>query len=49
MMVGAAVFGVPVTTSLRTGGLRDPMPQSWHASQLLADKFGVGDCSWSSL
>ena len=43
MMVGAAVFGIPVTTSLSTGGFRDPTSQSWHASQLLADKFDVGD------
>lgn len=42
-MVGAGIFGIPVTKSLSTGGLRDPTSQSWHASQLLADKFGVGD------
>jgi RND superfamily putative drug exporter len=43
IMVGAAVFGIPVTTGLSTGGFRDPTSQSWRASQLLADKFGVGD------
>jgi putative drug exporter of the RND superfamily len=43
IMVGAAVFGVPVTNSLSTGGFRDPTSQSWHASQLLRDKFGAGD------
>src|ERR1700756_1083121 len=40
---GAAVFGVPVTKNLSTGGFRDPTSQSWHASQLLTDKFVAGD------
>ncbi|BBY07977.1 MMPL family transporter [Mycobacterium noviomagense] len=43
IMVGAAVFGIPVSKSLSTGGFRDPTSQSSHASQLLADKFGMGD------
>jgi RND superfamily putative drug exporter len=43
VMIGTAVFGIPVTKSLSTGGFRDPTSQSWHASQLLADKFGTGD------
>jgi RND superfamily putative drug exporter len=43
IMVGAAIFGIPVTKSLSTGGFRDPTSQSWHASKLLADKFDVGD------
>jgi RND superfamily putative drug exporter len=43
IMVGAAIFGIPVTKSLSTGGFRDPTSESWHASQLLADKFGTGD------
>jgi putative drug exporter of the RND superfamily len=43
IMIGAAIFGIPVTTSLSTGGFRDPTSQSWRASQLLADKFDIGD------
>ncbi len=43
ILVGAAVFGIPVTTSLSTGGFRDPTSESWHGSQLLTDKFGIGD------
>jgi RND superfamily putative drug exporter len=43
VMIGTAVFGIPVTKSLSTGGFRDPTSQSWRASQLLADKFGTGD------
>ena len=30
-------------SSLSNGGFRDPTSQSWHASQLLSDKFGHGD------
>src|SRR5947209_7925673 len=43
IMVGAAIFGVPVVKSLPAAGFRDPTSQSWHASQVLADKFGHGD------
>jgi len=43
VVVGAAVFGIPVVNSLSTGGFRDPTSQSWHASQLLSNKFGAGD------
>jgi RND superfamily putative drug exporter len=43
VIVGAAVFGVPVTGGLSNGGFRDPTSQSWHAAQLLAEKFGAGD------
>ncbi len=43
IMVGAAVFGIPVSKNLSTGGFRDPTSQSSHASQLLADKFAMGD------
>ena len=42
-MVAAAIFGVPVTNSLSNGGFRDPTSQSWHASELLSDKFDTGD------
>ena len=43
VMVGAAIFGVPVTKSLANGGFQDPTSESWHASRLLSDKFGLGD------
>ncbi len=43
IMVGAAIFGIPVTKSLSTGGFCDPTSQSWRASRLLADKFDTGD------
>ena len=43
IVAAAAVFGIPVITSLSSGGFQDPTSQSWRASQLLADKFGVGD------
>jgi hypothetical protein len=29
-MVGAAIFAIPVTKSLSTGGFRDPTSQSWQ-------------------
>jgi RND superfamily putative drug exporter len=43
VMVGAAIFGIPVTKSLSNGGFQDPTSESWHASRLLADEFGLGD------
>ncbi|AQA04034.1 hypothetical protein BVC93_18170 [Mycobacterium sp. MS1601] len=43
LMIGAAVFGVPVTKSLSAGGFQDPTSESARATQLLTDKFGVGD------
>ncbi|MDF2824654.1 MAG: hypothetical protein K0R68_2062, partial [Mycobacterium sp.] len=43
LMIGAAVFGVPVTKSLSAGGFQDPGSESARATQLLTDKFGVGD------
>ena len=43
VMVGAAIFGIPVTKSLANGGFQDPTSESWHASQLLSDKFDLGD------
>lgn len=42
LMIGAAVFGVPVTKSLSAGGFQDPTSESARATQLLTDKFGVG-------
>jgi putative drug exporter of the RND superfamily len=43
IMAAAAIFGVPVTKSLSSGGFQDPASQSRRASQLMADKFGTGD------
>ena len=43
VMVGAAIFGIPVTKSLANGGFQDPTSESWQASRLLSDKFGLGD------
>jgi RND superfamily putative drug exporter len=41
--VAAGIFGVPVATSLCACGLEDPSSESAMASELLTDKFGVGD------
>ena len=43
VMVGTAIFGIPVIKSLSAGGLQDPTSESWHASRLLSDKFKQGD------
>ena len=43
VMVGAAIFGIPVAKSLSAGGFQDPGSQSAKATQLLGDKFGQGD------
>jgi putative drug exporter of the RND superfamily len=43
IVAAAAVFGIPVITSLSSGGFQDSSSQSWCASRLMADKFGVGD------
>jgi putative drug exporter of the RND superfamily len=43
VMVGAAVFGIPVTNSLSAGGFQDPASESSQAAQLLSDKFNQGD------
>ena len=43
VMVGTAVFGIPVAKSLSAGGFADPTADSAHAAQLLAGKFGQGD------
>jgi len=42
-MVGAGMFGIPVSNSLSAGGLQDPTSESWQAAQLLSEKFGQGD------
>jgi putative drug exporter of the RND superfamily len=43
VMVGAAIFGIPVSKSLSAGGLEDPSSESWQAAQLLSEKFGKSD------
>ena len=43
IVVGAAVFGLPVANSLSAGGFEDPTSESAHATQLLAGKFDQGD------
>ena len=43
VMVGAGIFGIPVTKSLSAGGLQDPTSESWQAARLLSEKFGQGD------
>jgi putative drug exporter of the RND superfamily len=39
VIIGCAVFGVPVAKSLSGGGFRDPTSESARASQVLADTF----------
>ncbi|MGD9622854.1 MAG: MMPL family transporter [Mycolicibacterium sp.] len=43
VMVGTAIFGLPVAERLSAGGMRDPTSESSQAAQLLADKFDQGD------
>jgi len=43
VMIGAAVFGIPVTKSLSAGGFEDPTSESARGAVLLADKFHQGD------
>ncbi len=43
VMVGTAIFGIPVANSLSAGGMRDPTSESAQAARLLADKFDQGD------
>jgi len=43
VMVGAGIFGIPVTKSLSAGGFQDPASESWQAAQLRSKKFGQGD------
>jgi putative drug exporter of the RND superfamily len=42
LMVGAAIFGVPVAKALAAGGFQDPAAESSRATQLLTEKFGQG-------
>ena len=41
--VAAAIFGIPVASSLSASGFQDPTSQSARAGQLLTDKYGQGD------
>ncbi len=43
VLVAAAVFGIPVATSLSAGGAQDPRSESVKAAQILTDKFGQSD------
>ncbi|MGE5694701.1 MAG: MMPL family transporter [Candidatus Sericytochromatia bacterium] len=43
VMVGTAVFGIPVTKSLSAGGFQDPTSQSARAAAIVSDTFGQGD------
>jgi len=43
VMVGAGIFGIPVTKSLSGGGLHDPSSESSRAARLLSERFGQGD------
>ncbi len=43
VMIGAAVFGVPVAKSLSSGGFQDPTSESASAAHLLSEKFGQSD------
>jgi RND superfamily putative drug exporter len=43
VMVGAGIFGIPVSKSLSAGGFQDPASESWQAARLLSEKFGQGD------
>jgi len=43
VLIGAAVFGIPVAKSLPAGGMQDPTSESAKATQLLTDKFGQSD------
>ncbi|HLR99198.1 MAG TPA: MMPL family transporter [Mycolicibacillus parakoreensis] len=43
VMVGAAVFGVPVAGTLSAGGFQDPAAESAQATALLTEKFRQSD------
>ncbi len=43
VMVGAAIFGVPVAQKLSAGGFQDPTSESARANRVLTDKFHQGD------
>src|ERR1700759_640084 len=43
VMLGAAVWGIPVIKSLSAGGFQDPTSESWQAARVLSEKFHQGD------
>jgi RND superfamily putative drug exporter len=43
VMIATAIFGIPVSKTLRPGGWFDPGSESSRASALLSQKFGQGD------
>jgi RND superfamily putative drug exporter len=43
VMIGTAIFGIPVTKALSGGGFQDPTSESAQAAALLAGKFHQGD------
>ncbi|MBV8349650.1 MAG: MMPL family transporter, partial [Mycolicibacterium sp.] len=43
VMVGTALFGIPVVKSLSAGGLQDPNSESSQAANILSEKFHQGD------
>ncbi|UXA05432.1 MMPL family transporter [Mycobacterium sp. SMC-2] len=43
VLVGAAVFGLPVINSLSGGGFQDPTSESARATEVLRDKFNQTD------
>ncbi len=43
VMIGTAIFGIPVTKSLSAGGMQDPTSESSQAATLLSQKFNQGD------
>jgi len=43
VLVGAAIFGMPVAKCLSAGGFQDPSSESSRAVQLMTDKFGQSD------
>ena len=43
VMVGGAIFGIPVAGSLTVGGFQDPTAESAQATAVLTDVFGQSD------
>src|SRR5690349_22186889 len=43
VLAAAAIFGVPVATTLSAGGFQDPTSESSAATALLTEKFDQGD------
>jgi putative drug exporter of the RND superfamily len=43
VMVGTALFGIPVIKSLSAGGMQDPTSESSRAAEVLSEKFDQGD------